>query len=355
VVQLLEAHFGQYVDYDFTKEMEDDLDKIASGEAERVPWLTGFYFGADDNGLKPMVDQAMDEIDAAAVNSIVLGANSDGEPVVVRVGKYGPYLQVGDTNGPSLAPEIPPDELTVERALELFNAPSSDRELGEHDGLPVLAKNGKYGPYVQLGEIVTDEKGKTKSKPKTASLFSTMDLETLTMDEALRLLSLPREVGVDPADGEMITAQNGRYGPYLTKGVDSRSLPDEESIFGITLDEAIAIYSQPKQWGRRGVAKPPLKTFGNDPISGKAMLVKDGRFGAYVTDGDTNATIPTGVDIDTLTEEQAIELLAQKRAKGPAPAKSTGRKSAAKKPPAKKKTSVKKAGAKKTAARKSAS
>ncbi len=357
VVQLLEAHFGQYVDYDFTKDMEDDLDKIASGQAERVPWLTGFYFGGAEPGLKPMVDAAMDVIDAAAVNSIILGANSDGEPVVVRVGKYGPYLQVGEQNGPSLAPEIPPDELTVERALELFNAPSSDRDLGPDPatGLTVLAKNGKYGPYVQLGEIETDDKGKVKSKPKTASLFSTMELETLTMDDALKLLSLPREVGADPGDGEMITAQNGRYGPYLTKGVDSRSLPDEESIFGITLDEAVAIYSEPKQWGRRGVAKPPLKTFGNDPISGKAMLVKDGRFGAYVTDGDTNATIPTGVDIDTLTEEQAIELLAQKRAKGPAPAKSTGRKVAAKKAPAKKKAAAKKAGVKKTAARKSAS
>jgi DNA topoisomerase-1 len=245
----------------------------------------------------------------------------------------------------------------VERALELFNAPSSDRDLGPDPatGLTVLAKNGKYGPYVQLGEIETDDKGKVKSKPKTASLFSTMELESLTMDEALKLLSLPREVGANPADGEMITAQNGRYGPYLTKGVDSRSLPDEESIFGITLDEAIAIYSEPKQWGRRGVAKPPLKAFGNDPISGKAMVVKDGRFGAYVTDGDTNATIPTGVDIETLTEEQAIELLAQKRAKGPAPAKSTGRKAAAKKAPAKKKAAGKKAGVKKTAARKSAS
>jgi DNA topoisomerase-1 len=355
VVQLLEAHFGQYVDYDFTKDMEDDLDKIASGQAERVPWLTGFYFGGAEPGLKPMVDSAMDQIDAAAVNSIVLGANSDGEPVVVRVGKYGPYLQVGETNGPSLAPEIPPDELTVERALELFNAPSSDRDLGTHEGLPVLAKNGKYGPYVQLGEIVTDDKGKTKSKPKTASLFSTMDLETLTMDDALKLLSLPRDVGVDPSDGQMIVAQNGRYGPYLTKGVDSRSLPDEESIFAITLDEAVAIYAEPKQWGRRGVAKPPLKTFGNDPISGKPMLVKDGRFGAYVTDGETNATIPAGVALETLSEERAIELLAEKRAKGPAPAKANGRKSAAKRAPAKKKAAPKKTGAKKTATPKSAS
>jgi DNA topoisomerase-1 len=182
-----------------------------------------------------------------------------------------------------------------------------------------------------------------------------MTLEDLSVDDALRLLSLPREVGVDPSDGQTIVAQNGRYGPYLTKGVDSRSLPDEDSIFGVTLDEAVAIYSQPKQWGRRGVAKPPLKTFGNDPISGKPMLVKDGRFGAYVTDGETNATIPAGVAIETLSEEAAIELLAEKRAKGPAPKKSVGRSSAAKKAPAKKKAAAKKAGAKKTAARKSAS
>ncbi len=352
VVQLLEASFPKYVDYDFTKDMEDDLDRIAAGEAERVPWLTEFYFGQNGSGLKPTVDSAKEQIDAAVVNSIVLGANSDGEPVIVRVGKYGPYLQVGDVNGPSLAEEIPPDELTVERALELFNAPSTDRDLGVDPatGLAVLAKNGKYGPYVQLGELVTDEKGKTKSKPKTASLFSSMVLETLTMDDAMQLLSLPREVGVDPSDGELITAQNGRYGPYLTKGVDSRSLPDEESIFGITLDEAVAIYSQPKQWGRRGVAKPPLKTFGTDPISGKAMLVKDGRFGPYVTDGETNATVPAGVAIETLSEEQAIELLAEKRAKGPALKKRAPRKAPAKKKSAaKRKPAVKKAAAKKAA------
>ncbi len=350
VVQILEQHFGQYVDYRFTAAMEDDLDRIASREAERVPWLTNFYFGANGDGLKPMVDHAMDEIDAAAINSILLGATPDGEPVVVRVGKYGPYLQIGEANGPSVAPEIPPDELTLERAIELFNAPSSDRELGidPATGLPVLAKSGKYGPYVQLGEVETNEKGKVTHKPKTGSLFSTMTLERLTLDDALQLLSLPREVGVDPTDGEIITAQNGRYGPYLTKGVDSRSLDNEERIFSITLDEAVEIYKQPKQWGRRGVAKPPLATFGDDPISGKPMLVKDGRFGPYVTDGETNATIPAGVAIETLTEERAIELLAEKRAKGPAPkkaaakrkapAKKATRKASAKRAPAKKKT-----------------
>jgi len=260
---------------------------------------------------------------------------------VVRVGKYGPYLQKGDENGPSIPPELPPDELTVERALELYNAPSSDRELGTDpaSGLPVYAKNGKYGPYVQLGEIEVDNKGKAKTKPKTASLFQTMTLEHITLDDALQLLSLPREVGVDPSDGEMITAQNGRYGPYLTKGNDSRSLETEEQIFDITLDQAIAIYSQPKQWGRRGAPKPPLATFGNDPISGKPMVVKDGRFGPYVTDGETNATIPAGVAIETLTEERAIELLAEKRARGPAPKKAAAKKKApAKKARAKKST-----------------
>ncbi len=351
VVQILEQHFGQYVDYAFTAQMEDDLDRIASREAERVPWLTGFYFGqGEEKGLKPLVDLAMDEIDAAAVNSVLLGATDNGEPVVVRVGKYGPYLQVGEVNGPSVDPHIPPDELTIERALEMFNAPSSDRELGvdPSSGLAVMAKTGKYGPYVQLGEIEVNEKGKTVSKPKYGSLFQNMDLESITLDDALKLLSLPREVGVDPTDGEAITAQNGRYGPYLTKGVDSRSLDSEDQIFAITLDEAVAIYSQPKQWGRRGTAKPPLASFGADPISGKPMLVKDGRFGPYVTDGETNATIPAGVVIESLTEERAIELLAEKRAKGPAP-----KKAAAKRSPAKKKAAAKKSSPKKTAARKS--
>ncbi|HUR78444.1 MAG TPA: type I DNA topoisomerase [Acidimicrobiales bacterium] len=346
VVQILEQHFGQYVDYTFTATMEDDLDRIATRQEERVPWLSNFYFGADGNGLKPMVDTAMDEIDAAAVNSIKLGETVEAKAVIVRVGKYGPYLQIGDDKGPSIPPEWPPDELTVERAIELFNAPSSDRDLGAdpETGLTVLAKNGKYGPYVQLGEIEVDAKGKAKTKPKTASLFQTMTLERITVDEALLLLSLPRAVGVDASDGETITAQNGRYGPYLTKGNDSRSLENEEQIFTITLDEAIAVYSQPKQWGRRGAPKPPLATFGNDPISGRPMVVKDGRFGPYVTDGETNATIPAGVALETLTEERAIELLAEKRAKGPAPKKAAARKkapakrTAAKRTPAKKKT-----------------
>ena len=352
VVQILEQHFAQYVDYAFTAAMEDDLDRIASREAERVPWLTRFYFGENgDTGLKPMVDHAMDDIDAAAVNSVRIGETPDGQPVVVRVGKYGPYLQIGEQNGPSIPPDLPPDELTVERAIELFNAPSSDRELGADPatGLPVLAKSGKYGPYVQLGEIELDAKGKVKTKPKTASLFSTMTLERITLDEALELLSLPREVGVDPSDGEMITAQNGRYGPYLTKGNDSRSLATEEQIFTIGLEEAVDIYKQPKQWGRRGAApKPPLATFGNDPISGRPMLVKDGRFGPYVTDGETNATIPAGVPLETLTEERAIELLAEKRAKGPAPKKAARKAVAKKGAPAKRAPAKRPAGKKKT-------
>ena len=303
--------------------MEDDLDKIAARDAERVPWLTNFYFG-DGAGLKPMVDSAMDDIDAAAVNSIRLGddarrpagrgARRQVRPVPAEGRRERP-VDPARPSRPTNSPSSAPSSCSTRRR--------SDRELGADPatGLTVFAKNGKYGPYVQLGEIEVDAKGKAKNKPKTASLFQTMTLERLTLEDALQLLSLPREVGADPADGEMITAQNGRYGPYLTKGNDSRSLENEEQIFTITLDEAIAIYSQPKQWGRRGAPKPPLATFGNDPISGRPMVVKDGRFGPYVTDGETNATIPAGVALETLTEERAIELLAEKRAKGPAPKK----------------------------------
>ncbi|MEU3555263.1 type I DNA topoisomerase [Streptomyces fragilis] len=376
VVNLLEKHFGRLVDYDFTARMEDDLDRIARGEAESVPWLRRFYFGetgetgetggtaggsgaADAGngdgdhlgGLKELVTD-LGAIDAREVSSFPVG---DG--IVLRVGRYGPYVERGekDAEGHQRAdvPEdLAPDELTVELAEELLAQPSGDRELGQdpETGRPIVAKAGRYGPYVT--EVLpedTPKTGKNAVKPRTASLFKTMTLDTVTLDDALKLMSLPRVVGAD-AEGVEITAQNGRYGPYLKKGTDSRSLQSEDQLFTITLEEALAIYAQPKQRGR-AAAKPPLKELGDDPISGKPAVIKDGRFGPYVTDGETNATLRSGDSVETITPERGFELLAEKRAKGPA--KKTAKK-AAKKAPAKKtatKTAAKTA-AKKTAAKK---
>ncbi|MGD9791942.1 MAG: topoisomerase C-terminal repeat-containing protein, partial [Acidimicrobiia bacterium] len=276
--------------------------------------------------------------------------------IVVRPGRYGPYVKRGeDTVG---VPEnLPPDELTVAKALELLAAPKSDEPIGEHDGLPVYAKNGRFGPYVQLGD--NDHLPPGMDKPKMASLFSTMSPETITIDDAVKLLSLPRVVGVDPADGVEITAQNGRYGPYVAKGTESRSLGSEGELFTITLESAVALLAAPKQFkGRgRGPAKPPLREFGADPISARPIVAKEGRFGIYVTDGETNASIGKGDRIEDMTPERAQELLAARREtmaeRGETPgAKRTGRSSTAKKAPAKK-AAAKKAPAKKAAASKS--
>jgi DNA topoisomerase-1 len=344
VVSLLEQHFAHLVDYAFTARMEDDLDDIAAGEGEMVPWLTEFYFGSRNGGderhggLKELVSERLDEIDARAINAIPIGVDADGVPVEARAGRYGPYLSRGEDRA-SIPEDLPPDELTIGRAVELLEAPKGDRVVGTDpdSGLPVYAKAGRFGPYVQLGE---PEEG-SKAKPPTASLFSTMAVDTVTLDEALRLLSMPRVVGVDPAGGETITAQNGRYGPYLKKGGDSRSLESEEQIFTVTLDEALRIFAQPKL--RRGqVAKPPLRELGPDPATGLAMVLKDGRFGPYVTDGETNASLRKGDDVDTITVERASELLADRRAAGPA--KKRARKKAAAKKTTKKAT--KKASAK---------
>ncbi len=331
--------------------MEDDLDRIANGDADQEPWLARFYFGDHSaetltdayRGLKELTSDIGD-IDAREVNSIVLGADSDGIPIVARVGRYGPYLQRGEDNA-GIPEDLAPDELTIERALELLSAPSGDRELGTHPetGLMVYLKAGRFGPYVQMGEH-DDETG---MKPATASLFKDMDPATLTIDDAVLLLSLPRIVGVDPADGEEITAQNGRYGPYIKKGTDSRTIDSEELLFSMTLDQATAIFAQPKM--RRGqVAKPPLKDLGPDPDTEKPIVVKDGRFGPYVTDGETNASLRKGDSIEELTMERALELLADRRAAGPSKKKAAAKKKA----PAKKKAAGKKAGAKKAAAKK---
>ncbi|HUF31780.1 MAG TPA: type I DNA topoisomerase [Acidimicrobiales bacterium] len=345
VTTLLERHFPDLVDYAFTARMEDDLDEIAGGRAESIPWLRRFYFGEDGaSGLKHMVDDRLGDIDAIDVSTIPVGVDDEGTEIVARVGKYGPYLVRGEQKA-NIPEDTVPDELSVERAIELLEAPSGDRDLGTdpESGLSVQAKAGRYGPYVQLGEM---EDG-AKEKPRTASLFKTMTLERLTLEDALQLLTLPRVVGVDPADGEEITAQNGRYGPYIKKGSDSRTIDNEELLLTITLEQALAVLAEPKR--RRGQkASTALKELGDDVVSGKPMVVKDGRFGPYVTDGETNASLRKGDAVEDITPERGMELLAERRAKGP----TTKKKASRKKAPAKKKAGAKKAGAKKAAKKK---
>ncbi|MEU2301764.1 type I DNA topoisomerase [Streptomyces antibioticus] len=366
VVNLLEKHFGRLVDYDFTAKMEDDLDRIARGEAQAVPWLKRFYFGdvegADTGGaadagngdgdhlggLKELVTD-LGAIDAREVSSFPVGNG-----IVLRVGRYGPYIERGEKDAEGhqradIPEDLAPDELSVELAEELLAKPSGDFELGTDpaSGHPVIARAGRYGPYVT--EVLpegTPKTGKNAVKPRTASLFKSMSLDTVTLEDALKLMSLPRVVGTD-AEGQEITAQNGRYGPYLKKGTDSRSLQTEDQLFTITLEEALAIYAQPKQRGR-AAAKPPLKELGTDPVSEKPVVVKDGRFGPYVTDGETNATLRSGDSVEDITPERGYELLAEKRAKGPA--KKTAKKAPAKKTTAKKTTAKKTTTAAKTTA-----
>ncbi len=346
VVNLLERHFSRLVDYAFTARMEDDLDEIAGRRQERVPWLSGFWFGDGSPGLASLVEQGRIDIDPAEINSIPLGTDAGGEEIVVRNGKYGPYLKRGEDTA-SVPEDIAPDELTVERALELLAAPKGEDPIGSDPstGLPLYAKNGRFGPYVQLGDAETLPEG---VKPKMASLFATMALETLTVDQALALLSLPRVLGTGD-DGEEITAQNGRYGPYLKQGKETRSLDSEDKLFTVTVQEAKALLAQPKTYGQRGAPKPPLRGMGDDPVSGRPMVVKEGRFGPYVTDGETNASLRRGDNVEELSGERAAELLADKRAQGPTKrTPGPARKGAAKKPAARK------AAAKKPAARKAA-
>jgi len=353
VVGLLEKHFGDLVDYEFTAHMEEDLDRIARGEAERVPYLKSFYLG--DQGLKEQISSKLNEIDARETNTFAIG-----DQIALRVGKYGPYIERYDDEGNSLArANVPegtlPDELTVELAEELLARPSGDYDLGTDPatGYQIVGKNGRFGPYVT--EVLPDDvpkTGKNAVKPRISSLFDTMSLETIDLDTALKLLALPRVVGADPENGEEITAQNGRYGPYLKKGTDSRSLTGQDQIFDITLDEALAIYAQPKQFGRRGSAKPPLREFGADPTNGKPVVAKEGRFGPYITDGETNVTVPRGSTVEELTVEQAYDMLADKRAKGPATKKTAAKKTPAKKTAAKRTAATKSATTKKAAAKK---
>lgn len=362
VVRLLEEHFDWLVDYDFTAEMEADLDEIATGQRERVAWLSRFYFGdgtgrEEGEGLRDLVAN-LGDIDAADINSV-----SIAEGIRVRVGRYGPYVEdlsapVEEGQSPpraSIPDDIAPDELTVEKARELLAAGADDGRVLGHDpesGHAIIAKAGRYGPYVTevlpepeldpgLSAAAKKRALAALPKPRTGSLLKDQTLESITLDDALRLLSLPRVVGVDPESGAEITAQNGRYGPYLKKGTDSRTLPTEEAMFTITLEEALAIYAQPKQRGRAAAA-PPLRELGTDPVSGKPVVVKDGRFGPYVTDGETNRTLPRDVTPESITPERAVELLAEKRAAGPAKRRTTTRTTTAKKAPAKKKATTSK-------------
>jgi DNA topoisomerase-1 len=307
VVNLLEEHFGRLVDYGFTASMEDDLDRIAAGDQDRLAWLRRFYYGEDgDEGLQELVSD-LGAIDAREINSIELGNG-----IVLRVGRYGPYLE-RDGQRANVPDDVVPDELTVEKAEELLAQPSGDRELGvdPETGHEVVARTGRYGPYVT--EVL--EEG-SKEKPRTASLFKSMSLDTVTLEQAVELLSLPRVIG--ESDGEEVTARNGRYGPYVQKGKESRSLETEEQIFSISLDDALARLAQPRQRRGQRQAAAPLKEVGADPVSGKPIVVKSGRFGPYVTDGETNASLRSGDDPEGITLDRAIELLADRRARGPA-------------------------------------
>ncbi|CNE79251.1 DNA topoisomerase I (Omega-protein) [Mycobacterium tuberculosis] len=318
VVNLLEQHFGNLVDYDFTAHMEDGLDEIARGDAERVPWLNRFYFGDNgEEGLKELVGDISD-IDAKGISSFPI----KGTDIVVRVGRYGSYLD-RDGERVNIPDDIAPDELTAEKAEELLAQPSGDRELGTdpETGHVIVAKSGRFGPYVTeiLPEAPPPAEGKKRTKkadtpkPRTSSLFKSMSLDTITLDDALKLLSLPRTLG--ELDGEPVTAQNGRFGPYIKRGTDSRSLGSEEELFTVTLEQAKELFAQPKQRGRRAAAAAPLRELGKDPASEKPVVVKEGRFGPYVTDGETNASLRKGDEVESITIQRAAELLAERREK----------------------------------------
>jgi DNA topoisomerase-1 len=382
VVGLLERYFADLVDYGFTASMEDDLDEIASGRGEALPWLTRFYFGPDGDdhagtghdvaaavgrdgggpggaagtgrlGLKTAVTTHLGDIDAREINSIPIATDAEGREIVVRVGRYGPYLQRGDDRA-SIPDDVAPDELTVDRAEALLAATSNDRVLGNdpETGLLVQVRAGRFGPYVQLGEA---EEGGTK--PRTSSLFASMSPATITLAEALDLLRVPRVVGTDPETGEEVVAHNGKFGPYLKRGSDTRSLTNEEQLLALTLDEARAIFAQPKVRRGRGTSAAPVRELGSDPGTGLPVVLRAGRFGPYVTDGTTNASLRKGDDLERITVERAAELLAERRAAGPpARRRPPGAKKAAKKTAKKaaagsigaKKTGAKKTGAKKT-------
>ena len=332
VVRLLKDHFTTLIDFKFTAIVEEELDEIAMGTRDRDKWLHEFYFGNGKElpGLKPLVEHNKDNIDAATLYAFHVGPHPEtGDMIEARPGKFGPYIRCGEQTA-GIPDSMAPDELTIPVALEILARPKFEDPIGDIDGFPVFKKTGKYGPYVQWGTM--DEPPSGLEKPKMVSLFKDMTVESTTFEDAERLLSLPRTVGFDPADGEIITAQNGRYGPYINKGKESRTLEAESEIFSVTIDQALAKLAEPRVYGRRGPAKPPLREFGVDPTSGKAVVAKDGKFGVYVTDGETNASLTRGDRLEYVTPERAFELLAIRRDAEP----STKRKKAAKKAVAKK-------------------
>jgi DNA topoisomerase-1 len=316
VIQLLERHFDRLVDYDFTARLENDLDRIAAGDEERAAWLGRFYFGDGDPGLHALVTEHLEGIDARDVNSIRI-PESD---VVVRVGRYGPYLERGEQRA-SIPDDTAPDELTPALAEELLSRPAgAERSLGLHpdSGREIVVRDGRYGPYVTEA-LPEGEDG----KPRTASLFSSMRPDTVTLEEAVQLLTLPRTLA--GSDGQEILVSNGRYGPFVKRGAETRSLASEEQLLTLTAAEAETLLAQPKERRGRGAPKPPLRELGADPETGKPLVVKDGRYGPYVTDGETNASLKRGDDVEALTVERALELLAERRAKGPAKPRRTSR------------------------------
>jgi DNA topoisomerase-1 len=343
VVRLLTQHFSSIVDDRFTAIVEEELDEIARGERDRASWLRDFYFGNGKElpGIFPVTEAAKDSIDAREINGFIVGKHPEsGDIIEVRPGKFGPYVRSGERTA-GVPEDLTPEELTVSKAIELLDAPSNDEPIGTLNDLPVYVKSGRYGPYVQLGDRSDD---KDAPLPKTASLFPEMKPADVTLEVATKLLSLPRVVGVDPADGVTITAQNGRYGPYITKDKDSRTLTTHDEIFSITLEQALALLAQPRKFGRRGAPKPPLRDFGTDPISGRPVIAKDGKFGTYVTDGETNASLTRGDRLEHMSPERAFELLAARRANPPEPKKSAKKSRAAAddKPKSKKTTKTKK-------------
>ncbi|NQW68498.1 MAG: type I DNA topoisomerase, partial [Acidimicrobiaceae bacterium] len=337
VVRLLTQHFSSIIDDKFTAVVEEKLDEIARGERDRSIWLREFYFGngKDLPGIFPVTEAAKDSIDAREINAFIVGRHPvSGDMIEARPGKYGPYVRSGERTA-SVPEDLTPEDLTVSKAVELLDAPSNDEPIGQLNDVPVYVKSGRYGPYIQLGDRSDD---KEAPLPKTASLFPEMKPTEVTMEVATKLLSLPRVIGADPSDGIEITAQSGRYGPYITKIKDSRTLASHDEIFTITVDKALVLLAEPRKFGRRGPAKPPLREFGNDPNSTRPVVAKDGKFGTYITDGETNASLTRGDRLEHMSPERAFELLAARRANPPQPkTKRVAKPKVAKKPPAKKK------------------